>query len=266
MTITKIISAGQPGAESAALDIAIRLKIPYGGYATTSSMLEPYRLHRRYKLMEKDFNSSRAMSEANVHLGDATLVFSHGALSRDLTLIDDYAFSHGHPNLHVDFDQMEPLQAAFRINVWAHKHSSERLYVTGSTEEEDGRIYQAVYDTLFRFLMMGRDAYPEQEQVAVEKKALPKTIEEAVAYLIDTLPLKDKVTIANMSADEIGALNMGLGNYIRNSFGLWSDNKALLWSCSKDAGQEINTPDEASAIIIARLALALEKTHKIRPI
>ena len=266
MTINKIISAGQPGAESAALDIAIRLKIPYGGYAMTSSMLEPYRLNRRYKLMEKDFDSSRAMNEANMHLGDATLVFSHGALSRDLTLIDDEALSHGYPNLHVDFDQMEPLQAAFRINIWAHKHSPECLYVTGSTEEEDGRIYQAVYDTLFRFLMMGREAYPEQEQVAVEKKALPKTIEEAVAYLIEALPLKDKVTIANMSADEFGGLNMGLGNYSRNSFGLWSDNKALLWSCSKDAGQEINTPDEASAIIIARLALALEKTHKIRSI
>jgi hypothetical protein len=266
MTISKIISSGQPGAESAALDIAIRLKIPYSGYAMTSSMLEPYRVIRRYKLMEKEFNNSRAMNEANVHLGDATLVFSHGELNRGLTLIDDYAFSHGHPNLHVDFDQMEPLQAAFRINIWAHKHAPRSLYVTGSTEEEDGRIYQAVYDTLFRFLMLGREAYPEQEQVAVEKKALPKTIEEAVAYLIEMLPLKDKVTIANMSANEIGGLNAGLGNYIRNSFGLWSDNKALLWSCSKDAGREINTPDEASAIIIARLALALEKTHKIRPI
>ena len=266
MTISKIISSGQPGAESAALDIAIRLKIPYSGYAMTSSMLEPYRVIRRYKLMEKDFNNSRAMNEANVHLGDATLVFSHGELNRGLTLIDDYAFSHGHPNLHVDFDQMEPLQAAFRINIWAHKHAPRSLYVTGSTEEEDGRIYQAVYDTLFRFLLMGHETYPEQEQVAVEKQALPKTIEEAVAYLIEILPLKDKVTIANMSADEIGGLNAGLGNYIRNSFGLWSDNKALLWSCSKDAGQEINTPDDASAIIIARLALALEKTHKIRPI
>lgn len=266
MTISKIISSGQPGAESAALDIAIRLKIPYSGYAMTSSMLEPYRVIRRYKLMEKDFNNSRAMNEANVHLGDATLVFSHGELNRGLTLIDDYAFSHGHPNLHVDFDQVEPLQAAFRINIWAHKHAPRSLYVTGSTEEEDGRIYQAVYDTLFRFLMLGRESFPEQEQVAVEKKALPKTIEEAVAYLIEALPLKDKVTIANMSANEIGGLNTGLGNYIRNSFGLWSENKALLWSCSKDVGQEINTPDEASAIIIARLALALEKTHKIRPI
>lgn len=266
MTITKIISSGQPGAESAALDVAIRLKIPYSGYAMTSSMLGPYRVMRRYKLMEKDFNNSRAMNEANVHLGDATLIFSHGELSRDLTLIDDYAFSHGHPNLHVDFDQMEPLQAAFRINIWTHKHSPESLYVTGSTEDDDGGIYQAAYDTLFRFLMLGQEAYPEQEQVAVEKKTLPTTIEEAVDYLIEALPLKDKVTIANMSADEIGGLNMSLGNYIRNSFGLWSDNRALLWSCSKDAGKEIHKPDEASAIILARLALALEKTHKIRPI
>ena len=63
-----------------------------------------------------------------------------------------------------------------------------------------------------------------------------------------------------------GELNLSLGNYIRNSFGLWADNKALFWSCSKDAGREIKHPDEASGIIIACLALELEKTHKLRSV
>lgn len=266
MTITKIISSGTPGAESAALDIAIRLKIPYGGYAMDSSMLAPYRLTRRYKLMEKNFNSSRSKNEANVHLGDATLIFTHGQLNRDLTLVDDFAYSHGHPSLHIDLAQMEHLQAAFHISMWKDKHAIESLYVTGSSEEDDNRIYQATCDTLFRFLMLGKETYPEQDQENADKKPLPKTIDEAVAYLVEMLPLKDKVTIANMTAPEIGELNLSLGNYIRNSFGLWADNKALFWSCSKDAGREIKHPDEASGIIIACLAIELEKTHKIRSV
>ncbi len=266
MTIAKIISSGASGAESAALDVAIRLKIPYGGYAMEYSMLDSFRATRRYKLWEKEFRSSRSKDEANLHIADATLIFTHGELSRDLFFIDDYAVSHGHPSLHVDLDKMEPLQAAFYTSIWADKNSPESLFVTGSKEKEDGRIYQATFDSLFSFLMLGKDTYPEQEQPAVEKKPLPKTVEEAVEHLIEVLPLKDKVTIANMSADEVGELNLSLGNYIRNSFGLWSGNDELMLSCTKAARRKILHEDEASAVILARLALELEKTHKLRTV
>ncbi len=154
------------GAESAALDVAIRLKIPYGGYAMESSMLDSYRATRRYKLWEKEFRSSRSKDEANLHIADATLIFTHGELNRDLWFIDDYAVSHGHPTYHVDFDESDPLQAAFHISIWADKHSPESLFVTGSKEKEDGRIYQATFDSLFSFLMLGKEEYPEQVEPA----------------------------------------------------------------------------------------------------
>ena len=69
-----------------------------------------------------------------------------------------------------------------------------------------------------------------------------------------------------MSADEIGELNATLGNYIRNSFGLWAGNEHLMWSCSKEVGRKVVAVDEASALILGRLALALEKTHKLREV
>ena len=56
-----------------------------------------------------------------------------------------------------------------------------------------------------------------------------------------------------MSADEVGALNLRIGNYIRNSFGLWSGNDELMWSCTKEARKNILHEDEASAVILARL-------------
>jgi len=62
---------------------------------------------------------------------------------------------------------------------------------------------------------------------------------------------------------EVADLNLSIGNFIRNSFGLWSGNDELMWSCTKEARRKILHEDEASAIIIARLALELEKSHKL---
>ena len=135
--------------------------------------------------------------------------------------------------------------------------------MTGSKEEDDGRIYQATFDSLFSFLMLGKEEYPEQERPATERKPQPKTVEEAVEHLIDVLPLKDKVSIANMRADKVGELNLSIGNYILNSFGLWSGNDQRMWSCTKEARRKILHEDEASAIIITRLALELEVSHKL---
>jgi hypothetical protein len=57
-------------------------------------------------------------------------------------------------------------------------------------------------------------------------------------------------------------LTLAIGNYIRSNFKLWHSNHELFWACSKDACKAAKHPDEASAIIIARLALELEKTRK----
>ena len=264
MTITKIISSGASGAESAALDIAIRLKIPYAGYTMTSAMLDPHPPHRRYRLWEKPFDSARAKNEANLQLADAALLFTHGDLSGELARLDAHALALERPCFHVDLAAVEPLQGAFHIRIWTDKHAPESLFVTGPGEEQDPRIYQPVYDTLFSFLMLGRETYPEQQQPRPERKPLPKTVAEAVRYLIEALPLKDRVLIANMSADEISELNATLGNYIRNSFGLWAGNDHLMWSCSKEAGRRVEAVGDASGVILACLAIELEKTHKLR--
>lgn len=66
-----------------------------------------------------------------------------------------------------------------------------------------------------------------------------------------------------MRADEAGGLDLALGNYIRSTFTLWNSHHELLWACSKDACKEVKHPDETSAIIIAGLALELEKTLKL---
>jgi hypothetical protein len=159
---------------------------------------------------------------------------------------------------------MEPLHAAFRIQLWIDKNSAASLFVTGSREEDDKRIYQETFDTLYSYLMLEKEEDSAQDQPPKENKLYPNTVEEAVQYLMEELSLKDKVVIAKMSADEVAELNLSVGNYIRHLFGLWDGNNHLMWSCAKEAGKGIIHEDEASAIILGRLALELEKTHKLQ--
>ena len=102
--------------------------------------------------------------------------------------------------------------------------------------------------------------------IAKAEKALPSTVEEAVQILIEELPLKEKAAIANASAEEVGELTISLVPVIRHAFGLESGNHALWRSCSREAGCAIEHPEDASALILARLVMALAKTHKLSPV
>jgi len=81
----------------------------------------------------------------------------------------------------------------------------------------------------------------------------PESIEKAVEILIDALDQKDLDAIKKMNEDELFGVHMSLGQGIRNSMGLWGDNKALLKSC----GSEDMHPDDASSAIVKFLWLKL---------
>ena len=59
-------------------------------------------------------------------------------------------------------------------------------------------------------------------------------------------------------------LHISLGEYIRNEFGLWADNKDLIASCRTIAQTEKIHEDTASTIIIEELWKSLRETHKLR--
>lgn len=76
---------------------------------------------------------------------------------------------------------------------------------------------------------------------------LPITVDQAVKKLVKILPSADKEVIASMKEEDLITLHFGLGTWIRNNFGLWGGNTALL----SDAGK--TDPDEAASIIINSL-------------
>src|SRR4030067_3679809 len=73
----------------------------------------------------------------------------------------------------------------------------------------------------------------EKESTMNYNEHLPQTIEQAVGVLLEQLPDCEKENIASMSRDDLINLHFGLGTQIRNDFGLWGGNTALLENTGK---------------------------------
>ena len=91
-----------------------------------------------------------------------------------------------------------------------------------------------------------------------DKLQWPETVDQAVGVLLGLLPDGEKDKIAAMSQDDLVVLHLGLGMWIRNNLGLWSENSALLQSA------HAQNPDDASVVIIEALWRRLrEETPKV---
>ena len=103
---------------------------------------------------------------------------------------------------------------------------------------------------------------PGEEDLEEIGQEWPKTINEAVSLLLAELGQEVKEEIASLPEGELGILHFGIGADIRNRFGLWTGNKALLLDCQKakfegrtDMPHRVAAihPDDASGMIIQAL-------------
>lgn len=264
MLFKKIISSGTPGAESAALDVALKLDIPCGAFDAQGLLIDGNRLIQSYKPINKAFQATPSDNHEDLNHSDGTLVFTFGVLTGYLDYLYVHALTHTKPFLHIDFNETTEKNAALRINLWVAEHVPACVHVSGMNLDDDSRIYQAVFDTMYRTLALGRGASSKTDKASATQNAIPKTLKEAVAILIDEIAIKDSVRIAGMTPSQVTMLNIGLGRYIRNRSGLWAGNKALMTSCARAAGLDAIHEDQASAIIIKMLAATLSKSHRIR--
>ena len=91
--LRKIISGGQTGADRAALDAAIELGIPHGGWIPKGRLTEDGPLPDRYQLVEMPTASYPKRTEQNVIDSDGTLIVTHGKLTGGSALTQKLARS-----------------------------------------------------------------------------------------------------------------------------------------------------------------------------
>jgi hypothetical protein len=100
------------------------------------------------------------------------------------------------------------------------------------------------------------------------RRPWPTTVEEVVNRLLEHMPKADKEELRAMEERDLIMLHFGFGASVRNRFGLWAENKALLADCARVSHpeeQELELPwvfmhpDDASSVIVEALWRRLQE-------
>lgn len=257
MSIKKVISGGQTGADQAALDAAIEMGILHGGWVPLGRLTEKGRLSNRYKMREINAIDYDQRTELNVIDSDGTLLFSHGKLIGGSALTKKYARKHLKPCLHVDIKETSEYKAVEIIKSWLEVRNIETLNVAGPRASESPDIYETVLNIMKSVL------YPPPEKIAVKH---PKCVAEAVDALISMMSKKEMVAISRLAEADVSYPSKNLAQFISKKFGLDKGNGPLLQSCMLVSNNNSLDWAGASAVIIRELWLKLHETHKLRVI
>lgn len=156
--IEQIISGGQTGADRAALDVAIELDIPHGGWCPIGRRAEDGVISDRYRLKEtphlsKDENLDpdgiyKKRTELNVIDSDGTLIFVKDDPIGGTLYTIEMAIKHNKPFLIFNIETSEIKD----VTNWVNKYSIKKLNIAGPRASQCSEIYQATYELLKKLL------------------------------------------------------------------------------------------------------------------
>ncbi len=137
--VDKIISGGQTGVDRAALDAALELKIPCGGWCPKGRRAEDGVIPQHYPLEEASSSGYPVRTELNVQDADGTLIITLGSPQGGTALTIRLAQKYRKPYLMVDLTQ-EPNFVIVRE--WLSKNEIRVLNIAGPRENEAPGIYR----------------------------------------------------------------------------------------------------------------------------
>jgi len=129
--LEQIISGGQTGVDQAALDVALELGIPCGGWCPRGRWSEAGPIDEHYPLTESPSADPAERTERNVRDADGTLIIARGGvenLTGGTALTHKLAAERGQPMLAVD--PTEP-GAPETVTRWIDLHAIRSLNVAG---------------------------------------------------------------------------------------------------------------------------------------
>ena len=133
-----VISGGQTGVDRAALDVALELGLPCGGWCPQGRRAEDGVLAARYPLRETPSADYPQRTRWNIRDADGTLILHAGGLDRGSALTQRIAEQMRRPMLVLDAGTADPAA----IREWMRAHSVARLNVAGPRESRSPGIYE----------------------------------------------------------------------------------------------------------------------------
>jgi Circularly permutated YpsA SLOG family len=195
MSLKKIISGGQTGADIAGIDAAIVNGMPYGGWLPKGRKTEFGPLDSRYvNMTEMSVDDYKEMTEQNVKEADGTVIFTHGKYTGVSALTSNFAEKHNKPALHLDLDVISELAAIESLIEWIYKHKIEILNVAGSRESKDEHIYDDVHSIIKSIIntLKTAEVMDTSQTPPVSEPSLPEPV-IATPQVIDKEVATEKV-------------------------------------------------------------------------
>ncbi|MEK7261844.1 MAG: putative molybdenum carrier protein [Pseudomonadota bacterium] len=147
--IGKILSGGQTGVDRAALDVAIELGIPRGGWCPKGRRAEDGVIAKHYPLRETPSTDYRERTRRNVRDADGTLIVTADELRGGTALTRTLAEKLRKPCLVVDPTQRTSVR---QTRAWLAAHGIRALNVAGPRESGQPGIYLRTRNFLRRLL------------------------------------------------------------------------------------------------------------------
>ncbi len=150
--LRRVVSGGQTGVDRAALDAALALGIPAGGWCPRGRRAEDGRIARRYPLEETPAAAYAQRTAWNVRDSDGTLILNRGALDGGTLYTLQMALRHGRPFLVL---ALEGRITPARVRGWITRNRIRTLNIAGPRESKRPGIYRETRALLGRLLAAG---------------------------------------------------------------------------------------------------------------
>jgi Circularly permutated YpsA SLOG family len=151
--VARIVSGGQTGVDRAALDVALDLGVPCGGWCPHGRRAEDGAVPARYPLVETPSSGYPQRTAWNVRDSDATLVLTRGRPRGGTALTLRLASRAGRPALAVDLDRTPDARA---VAAWLRSVDVGVLNVAGPRESDAPGIGASAAAFLRRLLAPAR--------------------------------------------------------------------------------------------------------------
>jgi hypothetical protein len=149
---SQVISGGQTGVDRAALDAALELGLPAGGWCPLGRRAEDGPLDGRYPLKETESRNYAVRTEKNIVDSDGTLILTRGRPKGGTALTKKLAQVHQKPFLVIDLSAGKDSRS---VRDWGKTYQIKILNVAGPRESEDPGIYHEAISFLKKILRSG---------------------------------------------------------------------------------------------------------------
>ncbi|GAB4326551.1 MAG: putative molybdenum carrier protein [Bacteroidales bacterium] len=145
----KIQSGGQTGVDRAALDAAIELGLPCGGWCPKGRRSESGRIPGRYPLQETESPEYPVRTRKNIESSDATLILHAGHTDRGTRLTETICRKMQKPYIVINIKNPESIEQAGR---WLREINIQSLNIAGPRESFAPGIYDTAKTWILRLL------------------------------------------------------------------------------------------------------------------